>query len=82
MLDHLPFAKQCLSEGSLPLETKTNNKSDHAVKPLANPPIRIDKNHYCANRTVLLPQRGVAGTALLGWTLAENLGKENDKAKD
>jgi len=30
---------------------------------------------------VLLPEMGAAGAALLGWTLAENLDKENDKAK-
>ena len=77
----LPFAKYSLSEDSLPLEAKTNNKADCAVKPLASLPIRIDKNLYCADRTVLLPEMGTAGAALLGWTLAENLGKKNDKAK-
>ena len=77
----LPFAKYSFSEDSLPLEAKTNNKADCAVKPLASLPIRIDKNLYCADRTVLLPEMGAAGAALLGWTLVENLGKKNDKAK-
>ena len=77
----LPFAKYSISEDSLPLEAKTNNKTDRAIKPLASLPIRIDKNLYCADRTVLLPEMGAAGAALLGWTLAENLGKRNDKTK-
>ena len=77
----LPFAKYSISEDSLPLEAKTNNKADRAIKPLASLPIRIDKNLYCADRTVLLPEMGAAGAALLGWTLAENLGKRNDKTK-
>ena len=77
----LPFAKYSISEDSLPLEAKTNNKADRAIKPLASLPIRIDKNLYCADHTVLLPEMGAAGAALLGWTLAENLGKRNDKTK-
>jgi hypothetical protein len=77
----LPFAKYSLSEDSLPPEAKTNNNADCAVKPLASLPIRIDKNLYCADRTVILPEMSAAGAALLGWTLAENLGKKNDKAK-
>ncbi|MDG5467631.1 hypothetical protein P9J64_04765 [Deltaproteobacteria bacterium IMCC39524] len=77
----LPFAKYRLSEGSLPLEAEINDKSDCAVKPLARLPIRIDKNLYCADRTVLLPEMGAAGAALLGWTLAKNLGERNDKTK-
>ncbi len=77
----LPFAKYRFSEDSLPLEADTNVKADCGVKPLARLPIRIDKNLYCADHTVLLPEMGAAGAALLGWTLAENLDKENDKAK-
>jgi hypothetical protein len=76
----LPFAQYSFSEDSLPLDTKTN-KADYAVKPLANLQLRIDKNLYCADCSVLLPEMGAAGAALLGWTLAENLGKRNDKAK-
>ena len=78
----LPFAKYRFSEDSLPLEAETNDNADCAVKPFARLPIRIDKNLYCADHTVLLPEMGAAGAALLGWTLAENLGKENDKPKD
>jgi len=81
MEEILPFAKYRLSEDSRPLEEETNDKTAFAVKPLLNLPIRIDKNLYCADRTVLLPEMGAAGAALLGWTLAENLGKKNDKAK-
>ncbi len=77
----LPFAKYRFSESSLLPEAKTNNQADRAMKPLAKLPIRIDKNLYCADRTVLLPEMGAAGAALLGWTLAENLGKKNDKTK-
>ena len=77
----LPFAKYRFSEDSLPLEAEPNVKADCAVKPLARLPIRIDKNLYCADHSVLLPEMGAAGAALLGWTLAENLDKENDKAK-
>jgi hypothetical protein len=77
----LPFAKYRFSEDSMPLAAETNDIADCAVKPLTNLPIRIDKNLYCADRTVLLPEMGAAGAALLGWTLAENLGKKNDKAK-
>lgn len=77
----LPFAKYRLSEGSLPLEAETNDKTACAVKPLERLPIRIDKNLYCADRTVLLPEMGAAGAALLGWTLAKNLGERNDKTK-
>ena len=77
----LPFTKYRFSEDSLPLEAEPNVKADCAVKPLARLPIRIDKNLYCADHTVLLPEMGAAGAALLGWTLAENLDKENDKAK-
>ena len=78
----LPFAKYSFSEESLPLETKTNNKADRAMKPLVSLPIRIDKNLYCADRTVFLPEMGAAGAALLGWTLAENLRNKKDRAKD
>lgn len=77
----LPFAKYRISEDSLPLQAKPNNITDRATKPLASMPIRIDKNLYCADRTVLLPEMGAAGAALLGWTLAKNLNKKNDKAK-
>lgn len=77
----LPFAKYSFSEDSLSQKAETNNEGEHAVKPFASLPIRIDKNLYCADRTVLLPEMGAAGAALLGWTLAENLGKRNDKAK-
>jgi hypothetical protein len=77
----LPFARYRFSEAPLPLEAGTSNKEEHPTKPLASLPIRIDKNLYCADRTVLLPEMGAAGAALLGWTLAENLGKKNDKAK-
>jgi glycine/D-amino acid oxidase-like deaminating enzyme len=75
----LPFAKYRFTKGCLPLKTETSNNGERAVKPLASLPIRIDKNLYCADRTVLLPEMGAAGAALLGWTLAENLGKKNDK---
>ena len=77
----LPFAKYRFSEDSLPLEADTNVKADCGVKPLARLPIRIDKNLYCADHTVLLPEMGAAGAALLGWTLAKNLGERNDKTK-
>lgn len=76
----LPFAKYRLSEESLPLDEK-QKKEEGQPQPLSNLAIRIEKNLYCADRTALLPEMGAAGAALLGWTIAENLGSKGDKDK-
>lgn len=84
----LPFAKYRLSEMIAASETATHINAGQGseikagqAKALTRLTLRIDKNLYCADRTVLLPEMGAAGAALLGWTLAENLGHKNDKAK-
>lgn len=76
----LPFAKYRLSEMRATAETATEIKAKRA-KALTHLMLRIDKNLYCADRTVLLPEMGAAGAALLGWTLAENLANKSDKTK-
>ena len=48
---------------------------------LSNLPIRIKGNLFCADRTLLLPEMGAAGAALLAWTLTKNLGKGSTEAK-
>ena len=41
---------------------------------LANLPVEIRTNLYCADGTALFPEMGAAGAALLAWTLVDNLG--------
>lgn len=45
-------------------------------------PLHIGKNLYFADSASLLPEMGAAGAALLGWTLAEHLGKGRQKNKE
>ena len=77
----LPFAKYQLSVEEPALTTTMVAQSDSIPLPLTNLPLRIEKNLYCADRTVLLPEMGAAGAALLGWTLAENLGNKGERSK-
>jgi hypothetical protein len=74
----LPFAKYQLSQET---ETTEQHTEFSQVTTLANLPIRISANLYCADRTVLLPEMGAAGAALLAWTIAKNLGNSNNEAK-
>lgn len=67
----LPFAKYQMQE-----QTSGNTQKERLqnLQSLANLPIRIGANLYCADRTVLLPEMGAAGAAMLAWTLTKNLG--------
>lgn len=76
----LPFAKYRLAEETAAPESK-KTRAEVQMQPLAGLAIKIDKNLYCADRTALLPEMGAAGAALLGWTIAENLGNHGDKVK-
>ncbi len=78
----LPFVKYRLSQESPALETEQNEGKATRTKSLTNLPLKIEKNLYCVDRTVLLPEMGAAGAALLGWTVAENLGTKNESIKN
>lgn len=75
----LPFARYQLNE-------LTSGQADQdkpiGTMQLGNLPIRISDNLYCADRTVLLPEMGAAGAAMLAWTLVKNLGKSAPDTKD
>lgn len=77
----LPFAKYRLEEEASALKPNQNREEPLSL-PLSNLPLRIDKNLYCADRTAILPEMGAAGAALLGWTIARNLGNHSDKGKN
>lgn len=77
----LPFAKYRMEEiGSSSTTTESINPEGQ-VQSLTGLTLRIGKNLYCADRTLILPEMGAAGAALLGWTLAENLGNTSSKTK-
>jgi hypothetical protein len=44
--------------------------------PLAGLTLRAGRNLYWADHTVLFPEMGGAGAALLAWTILANLGRE------
>ena len=48
---------------------------------LVNLPINLGANLYCADRTILLPEMGASGAAMLAWTLAKNLGNSQTVTK-
>ncbi len=75
----LPFAKYELSiiEEDFSSSETPVAASTHRNK-LAKLPLQLGKNLFCADSSVLLPEMGASGAALLGWTLAENLA---DKTK-
>lgn len=74
----LPFAKYQLTAESPP-PVPANGYGQ--VSPLAKLPIHISANLYCADRTVLLPDMGAAGAAMLAWTLVEKLGRKLSEKK-
>ena len=74
----LPFTKYELNEENAE-ESQSPNTSEEAS--LGNLPMRIKGNLYCADRTLLLPEMGAAGAAMLAWTLTKNLGKGNSETK-
>jgi len=74
----LPFAKYRLTEPPL-LDTDITWATESArATQLTKLPIRIGKNLYCADRTAMFPELGAAGSALLAWTIVENLGGKAD----
>jgi len=67
----LPFVKYQVEEESQEEVSDTGDAIGHS---LVNLPIQMGANLYCADRTILLPEMGAAGAAMLAWTLAKNLG--------
>jgi hypothetical protein len=74
----LPFVKYDLQEINAD-ESHNQNRSQEAS--LSNLPMRIKGNLYCADRTLLLPEMGAAGAAMLAWTLTRNLGNGTSDKK-
>jgi hypothetical protein len=69
----LPFAKYDISnEVKKPAPTAVSSITNQRQQ-LHGLPLRIGSNLYCADSTLLLPELGASGAALLGWSLAENL---------
>lgn len=73
----LPFAQYELSAADEDLSSGKHD-TDQPSR-LSSLPLRIGANLYCADSSVLLPETGASGAALLGWTLMENLSGK-DKA--
>lgn len=77
----LPFAKYRLDalgreQGAAPQTER------QASMPLAGLPLRAGRNLYWADNTVLLPEMGGAGAALLAWTILGNLGRKTKAGLD
>jgi hypothetical protein len=86
----LPFAEYKLTEVNLSVSDIAQPAGDAtqptgvAMQPaaakdtqsiqLANLPLQIGTNLYCADETALFPGMGATGAALLAWTLVDNLG--------
>lgn len=69
----LPFAKYELSATEENLAAGKAPIREEKIQKLANLPLRIGTNLYCADSSTLMPEMGAFGAALLGWTFAENL---------
>ncbi len=69
----LPFVKYDLSTEVKKHAPKTLSATTNQRQQLNGLPLRIGSNLYCADSNLLLPELGVSGAALLGWSLAENL---------
>jgi len=78
----LPFARYQLSESVECVGPQPEANPEKTHQHLANLPLRIGTNLYCADNNALLPEMGAAGAALLGWTLAENLVINHSQGKE
>lgn len=74
----LPFAQYQLTEMNSAVSQPVEGAQSMR---LANLPIHLGTNLYCADKTALLPDMGAAGAALLAWTIAKNLRKRNTEEK-
>jgi hypothetical protein len=77
----LPFAKYKLTEMNSsgtdvtqPTRDVTQPIRETQSTQLANLPVQIGTNLYCADGAALFPEMGATGAALLAWTLVDNLG--------
>jgi len=77
----LPFARYELGEDGARGAQQPGPVAAQQPPQLTSLPLRIAANLYCADSSLLLPEMGAAGAALLGWTLAENLAKSGKPAK-
>lgn len=77
----LPFADYRLTDMTAADASVPEPGQVERATPLSSLPIHIAANLYCADRTVLLPEMGAAGAAMLGWTLLEKLGHKGKQAK-
>lgn len=72
----LPFVKYRLTEPP-PSDTDITWATESTrTTQLTKLPICIGTNLYCADGTAMFPELGAAGSALLAWTIVENLGTE------
>ncbi len=78
----LPFAKYEISTTDGKLSSQRESDETNQLQKLANLPLRIGSNLYCADSNALLPEMGASGAALLGWTLAENLANKRKPASE
>jgi hypothetical protein len=78
----LPFARYELVEDGIQVEEHPRQASAQQPQKLANLPLRIGTNLYCADNYGMLPEMGAAGAALLGWTLAENIVTSRKQGKE
>lgn len=69
----LPFARYELEDDEDQAALQPVSEFTQLPRQLANLPLRIVSNLYCADSCGLLGETSAAGAALLGWTLAENL---------
>jgi hypothetical protein len=72
----LPFAKYRLTEEPSSDTDITKSTKSARTTQLTKLPIRIGVNLYCVDRTAMFTELGAAGSALLAWTIVENLGAE------
>jgi hypothetical protein len=77
----LPFARYELAEDGVQVEAQLRQASAQQPQHLANLPLRIGTNLFCADSCGLLSEMGAAGAALLGWTLVENLTKSRKQLR-
>ncbi len=78
----LPFARYRILPDDEPSAAPQTAAGPPPPHRLAELPLRIGSNLYCADGNALLPEMGAAGAALLGWTLAHHLGGGNQKTKN
>jgi hypothetical protein len=78
----LPFARYQISQDKNLPASDSPFSPEETPQTLANLPLRIGTNLYCADNNALLAEMGAAGAALLGWTLAENLLNVRSQGKE